>query len=67
MAVAGPADMPEHFTREESARLKATLQRVIDSLLFFSDEVETDRLPVPDPASALRLAAKLFALERELI
>jgi hypothetical protein len=67
MAVAGPADMPEHFTREESAHLKATLQRVIDSLLFFSDEVETDRLPVHDPASALRLAAKLFALERELI
>ena len=67
MAVAGPADMSGQFAHEDSAHLKATLQRVIDSLLFFSDEVETDRLPVHDSASALRLAAKLFALERELI
>jgi len=59
--------MSEQFTRDDSARLKMTLQRVIDSLLFFSDEVETDRLPVHDPVSALRLAARLFALERDLI
>jgi len=60
-------DMAEHFTHEQNAHIRATLQRVIDSLLFYSDEVETDRLPIRDPASALRLAAKLFALERDLI
>jgi len=59
--------MAGHFTSQQSADAKAALQRVIDSLLFYSDEVETERLPVRDPASALRLAARLFALERDLI
>jgi hypothetical protein len=56
--------MTEPFTKEKE--VKAILQRVVDSLLFYSDEVETNRLPVRDPASALRLAARLFALERDL-
>jgi hypothetical protein len=59
--------MSGHAESGQSADLKATLQRVIDSLLFYSDEVETNRLPIRDPASALRLAAKLFALERDLV
>jgi len=59
--------MSEHFTSEQDARLRATLQGVIDSLLFYSDEMETDRLPVYDAASALRFAALLFALERDLV
>jgi hypothetical protein len=57
--------MAEPFTKEQN-EVKAILQRVVDSLLFYSDEVETNRLPVRDPASALRLAARLFALERDL-
>ena len=59
--------MTEHVTSEQSAHIKATLQRVIDSLLFYSDEVESHRLPVRDPASALRLAARLFSLERDML
>ena len=59
--------MTEHVTSEQSAHIKATLQRVIDSLLFYSDEVEGHRLPVRDPASALRLAARLFSLERDML
>jgi hypothetical protein len=66
MAAAGLADMAEPSTREQSDKIRATLQRVVDNLLFYSDEVETNRLPVRDPASALRLAASLFALERDL-
>jgi len=59
--------MAEHVTSEQSAHIRATLQRVIDSLLFYSDEVENHRLPIRDPASALRLAARLFSLERDLM
>ena len=59
--------MEEQSTSEQTAHVKATLQRVIDNLLFYSDEVETGGLPVRDPASALRLAVGLFALERGLI
>jgi hypothetical protein len=59
--------MSGHFESGQSADIRATLQRVIDSLLFYSDEVETNRLPIRDPASALRLAARLFALERDLV
>jgi hypothetical protein len=57
--------MAEPFAREQN-EVRAILQRVVDNLLFYSDEVETNRLPVSDPASALRLAARLFALERDL-
>ena len=57
--------MAKPFTKEQN-EVRAILQRVVDSLLFYSDEVETNRLPVRDPASALRLAARLFALERDL-
>ena len=67
MAVAGPADMARQLTKGQNEDARETLQRVIDNLLFYSDEVEMQRLPVCDPASALRLAARLFALERDLI
>jgi hypothetical protein len=59
--------MSGHSESGQSTDIRATLQRVIDSLLFYSDEVETNRLPIRDPASALRLAARLFALERDLV
>jgi hypothetical protein len=58
--------MAEPSAREQSDKLRATLQRVVDNVLFYSDEVEANRLPVRDPASALRLAASVFALERDL-
>ena len=66
-AIAGPADMAAQSTSEQLDIARDILQRVIDNLLFYSDEVEMQRLPVRDPASALRLAARLFALERDLI
>ena len=34
--------------------------------LFISDEMEMQRLPTRDAAGALRLAASLFALTKEL-
>ena len=67
MAVAGLADMSKPFTIGQADNAKEILQGVIDSLLFYSDEIEMRRLPVRDPESALRLAARLFALERDLI
>jgi hypothetical protein len=67
MAAVGLADMATQFTSEQGDNARDILQRVIDNLRFYSDEVELQRLPVRDPASALRLAAKLFALERDLI
>jgi hypothetical protein len=67
MAAVGLADMATQFTSEQGDNARDILQRVIDNLLFYSDEVEMHRLPVHDPASALRLAARLFALERDLI
>jgi hypothetical protein len=39
---------------------------VIDTLLFISDEMEMQWLPAKDGASALRMAAGLFALTKEL-
>jgi hypothetical protein len=67
MAAVGLADVATQFTSEQGDNARDILQRVIDNLLFYFDEVEMQRLPVRDPASALRLAAKLFALERDLI
>jgi hypothetical protein len=59
--------MAEPLSREETlAIVKRTYQEVIDTLLFISDEMEMHGLPARDGASALRLAASLFALTREL-
>ena len=41
-------------------------QEVIDTLLFISDEMEMQLLPTRDGAGALRLAAGLLALTKEL-
>jgi hypothetical protein len=59
--------MAEPLSREESvAIMRRTYQEVIDTLLFISDEIEMQLLPTRDGASALRLAAGLFALTKEL-
>jgi hypothetical protein len=59
--------MAEPLSREETlAIVRRTYQEVIDTLLFISDEVEMQGLPARDGASALRLAAGLFALTKEL-
>jgi hypothetical protein len=59
--------MTEPLSREESlAIVRRTYQEVIDTLLFISDEMEMQSLPTRDGASALRLAAGLFALTKEL-
>jgi hypothetical protein len=68
VALLDPAELLDVVGLEEQGdNARDILQRVIDNLLFYSDEVEMHRLPVRDPASALRLAARLFALERDLI
>jgi len=59
--------MDESLSHEESlAIVRRTYQEVIDTLLFISDEIEMQSLPTRDGASALRLAAGLFALTKEL-
>jgi hypothetical protein len=59
--------MAEQPSNEMRAVVRDTLQRVIDDLLFYSDEMEMRRLPPRDGAGALRLAAGLFALTKELV
>jgi hypothetical protein len=59
--------MAEQPSKEIHAAVKDTLQRVIDDLLFYSDEMEMNRLPPHDGVSALRWAASLFALTKELM
>ena len=59
--------MAEPLSKEESlAIVRRTYQEVIDTLLFISDEIEMRSLPARDGASALRMAAGLFALTKEL-
>ena len=59
--------MAEPSSREDSLVIvRRTYQEVIDTLLFISDEIEMQLLPTTDGASALRLAAGLFALTKEL-
>ena len=59
--------MAEPSSREDSlVMVRRTYQEVIDTLLFISDEIEMQLLPTRDGASALRLAAGLFALTKEL-
>ena len=59
--------MGQPLSKEESlAIVRRTYQEVIDTLLYISDEMEMQWLPVRDGASALRLAAGLFALTKEL-
>ena len=59
--------MAEPLSREETvAIVRRTYQEVIDTLLFISDEIQMQSLPTRDGASALRLAASLFALTKEL-
>jgi hypothetical protein len=59
--------MDQPLSKEESlAIVRRTYQEVIDTLLYISDEMEMQWLPPRDGASALRLAASLFALTKEL-
>ena len=58
--------MADPASKEVRAAVKEALQRVIDDLLFYSDEIEMRRLPPHDGASALRMAAGLIALTKEL-
>ena len=59
--------MAEPSSREDSLVIvRRTYQEVIDTLLFISDEIEMQLLPTRDGASALRLAASMFALIKEL-
>jgi hypothetical protein len=57
--------MAKRLSREDSLVIvRRTHQEVIDTLLFISDEIQIQLLPTRDGASALRLAADLFALPK---
>ena len=59
--------MAESLSEEATlAIVRRTYQEVIDTLLFISDEMEMRLLPTKDGAGALRLAAGLLALTKEL-
>ena len=59
--------MAEPSSREDSLVIvRRTYQEVIDTLLFISDEIKMQLLPTRDGASALRLAAGLLAITKEL-
>ena len=59
-------NMPERLSKEMRAVVRETLQRVIDELQFYADEMEMQRLPVRDGANAVRIVAGLIALQRQL-
>lgn len=59
--------MAQPRSQEKRKTQKETLQRVIDDLLYYSDLVETSQLPAREGASALRMVAALFSLQRDLI
>jgi hypothetical protein len=58
--------MAEPISKEIRAVVRETLQRVIDELQFYADEMEMQRLPTRDGANAVRIAAGLIALQRQL-
>ena len=58
--------MPEPLSKEMRAVVRETLQRVIDELQFYADEMEMQRLPVRNGANAVRIVAGLIALQRQL-
>ena len=58
--------MAEPLSKEIRAAVRETLQRVIDDLQFYADEIEMQRLPTRDGANAVRMVAGLIALQRQL-
>ena len=54
------------LSKEIRAAVRETLQRVIDDLQFYADEMEMQRLPARDGANAVRMVAGLIALQRQL-
>ena len=56
----------EPLSKEIRAAVRETLQRVIDDLQFYADEMEMQRLPARDGAGAVRMVAGLIALQRQL-
>ena len=58
--------MAEPLSKEIRAAVRETLQRVVDDLQFYSDEMEMQRLPARDGANAVRMVAGLIALQRQL-
>ena len=58
--------MTEPLSKETRAVVRETLQRVIDELQFYADEMEMQRLQARDGANAVRIVAGLIALQRHL-
>jgi hypothetical protein len=56
----------EPLSKETRAAVRETLQRIIDDLQFYADEMEMHRLPARDGANAIRMVAGLIALQRHL-
>jgi len=53
-------------SKEIRSVVRETLQRVVDDLQFYADEMEMRRLPAKDGANAVRIVAGLIALQRQL-
>ena len=58
--------MMQSQPKEIRAAVRETLQRVVDDLQFYADEMEMQRLPTRDGANAVRIVAGLIALQRQL-
>ena len=58
--------MTEPLSKETRAVVRETLQRVVDELQFYADEMEMQRLPARDGANAVRIVAGMIALQRHL-
>jgi len=58
--------MAEPLSKEIRVAVRETLQRVVDDLQFYADEMEMQRLPARDGANAVRMVAGLIALQRQL-
>ena len=56
----------EPLSKEVRAAVRETLQRIIDDLQFYADEMEMHRLPARDGANAVRMVAGIIALQRQL-
>jgi hypothetical protein len=52
------------LSKEIRAAVRETLQRVIDDLQFYADEMQ--RLSARDGANAIRMVAGLIAFQRQL-
>jgi len=60
--------MSEHFQpARELEVVRETLQRAVDDMLYYSDEIEAGRLGEMNAATAVRVVAGFLSLTRALV